>query len=90
MQILNRLRRREIAPRLPGIEAGGTYRVLGPEALRVEWRLGYLSQAELDRARGPARDLLAVDLLDTFKNHPVDGLTHKHDVALVTSIVAKY
>ena len=33
---------------------------------------------------------LAVDLLDTFKNHPVDGLTHKHDVALVMSIVAKY
>ena len=33
---------------------------------------------------------LAVDLLDTFKNHPVDGLTHKHDLALLTSIVAKY
>jgi hypothetical protein len=28
--------------------------------------------------------------LDTFKNHPVDGLTHKHDLALVTSIVAKF
>jgi putative salt-induced outer membrane protein YdiY len=33
---------------------------------------------------------LAVDLLDTFKNRPVDGLTHKHDLALVTSLVAKY
>jgi putative salt-induced outer membrane protein YdiY len=33
---------------------------------------------------------LAVDLLDTFKNRPVDGLLHKHDLALVTSIVAKY
>jgi putative salt-induced outer membrane protein YdiY len=33
---------------------------------------------------------LSVDLLDTFKNRPVDGLTHKHDLALVTSIVTKY
>jgi putative salt-induced outer membrane protein YdiY len=41
-------------------------------------------------ARINSRIQLAVDLLDTFKNHPVDGLTHKHDVALVTSVVAKY
>ena len=41
-------------------------------------------------ARVNSRLQLTVDLLDTFKNHPVDGLTHKHDVALVTGIVAKY
>jgi len=41
-------------------------------------------------AKVNSRLQLAVDLLDTFKNQPVDGLTHKHDVALVTSIVAKY
>jgi len=35
------LRAREIAPRLRGIEGhAGTYRVLGPRALQVEWRLG--------------------------------------------------
>jgi 1,4-alpha-glucan branching enzyme/maltooligosyltrehalose trehalohydrolase len=34
------IRRREIVPRLEGIEPGGTYRVLGPATLRVEWRLG--------------------------------------------------
>jgi len=34
------IRRREIVPRLSGIQPGGTYRVLGPAALRVEWRLG--------------------------------------------------
>jgi len=34
------IRRREIVPRLPGIEAGGTYTVLGPMAVRVGWRLG--------------------------------------------------
>jgi putative salt-induced outer membrane protein YdiY len=37
-----------------------------------------------------SRFSLSFDLLDTFKNRPVDGLTHKHDLALVTSIVAKY
>jgi len=41
-------------------------------------------------AKVNSRLQLAVDLLDTFKNQPVDGLTHKHDLALVTSIVAKY
>jgi len=41
-------------------------------------------------ARINSRFQLAIDLLDTFKNHPIDGNTHKHDVALVTSIVAKY
>jgi putative salt-induced outer membrane protein YdiY len=41
-------------------------------------------------ARVNSRLQLTVDFLDTFKNHPVDGLTHKHDVALVTGIVAKY
>src|SRR5207248_9425471 len=34
------IRRCEIVPRLRGIEPGGTYRVLAPAALRVEWRLG--------------------------------------------------
>lgn len=33
---------------------------------------------------------LSLDVLDTFKNRPVEGLTHKHDLAVVTSIVAKY
>jgi len=37
-----------------------------------------------------SRFSLSFDLLDTFKNRPVDGLTHKHDVAIVTSIVTKY
>jgi putative salt-induced outer membrane protein YdiY len=41
-------------------------------------------------AKVNSRIQLSIDFLDTFKNHPVDGLTHKHDVALVTSIVAKY
>lgn len=41
-------------------------------------------------AKVNSRLQLSVDLLDTFKNHPVDGLSHKHDLALVTSIVAKY
>jgi putative salt-induced outer membrane protein YdiY len=41
-------------------------------------------------AKMNSRLQLAIDLLDTFKNHPIDGLTHKHDVALVMSIVAKY
>jgi putative salt-induced outer membrane protein YdiY len=41
-------------------------------------------------AKVNSRLQLSVDLLDTYKNHPIDGLTHKHDVALVTSIVAKY
>jgi malto-oligosyltrehalose trehalohydrolase len=33
------LRARAIAPRLRGMAPGGRYRVLGPAALRVEWRL---------------------------------------------------
>ena len=41
-------------------------------------------------AKVNSRLQLSVDLLDTFKNRPVDGLTHKHDLALVTSIIAKY
>jgi putative salt-induced outer membrane protein YdiY len=41
-------------------------------------------------AKVNSRLQLSVDLLNTFKNHPVDGLTHKNDLALVTSIVAKY
>jgi len=41
-------------------------------------------------AKISSRLQLAVDLLDTFKNRPVEGLTHKHDLALVTSLVAKY
>ncbi len=41
-------------------------------------------------AKVNSRLQLSIDLLDTFKNHPIDGLTHKHDVALVTGIVAKY
>lgn len=32
----------------------------------------------------------SVDMLDTFKNHPVPGLTHKHDLSVITSVVAKY
>jgi len=34
------LRARAIAPRLYGMAPGGRYRMLGPAALRVEWRLG--------------------------------------------------
>ena len=37
-----------------------------------------------------SRFSLSLDVLDTFKNRPVEGLTHKHDLAVVTSIVAKY
>jgi len=33
---------------------------------------------------------MSVDVLNTFKNHPVDGLTHKNDLAVVTSVIAKY
>jgi maltooligosyltrehalose trehalohydrolase len=39
-QRLLSLRARAIAPRLPGMAPGGSYRLLGPAALRVEWRLG--------------------------------------------------
>ena len=41
-------------------------------------------------AKVSSRLQLAVDFLDTFKNHPVVGLTHKQDVAFVTSVVAKF
>jgi malto-oligosyltrehalose trehalohydrolase len=34
------LRARVIVPRLSGMMPGGSYELLGPEALRVEWRLG--------------------------------------------------
>jgi 1,4-alpha-glucan branching enzyme len=34
------IRRREIVPRLSGIEPGGRYRVLGLAAVQVDWRLG--------------------------------------------------
>jgi malto-oligosyltrehalose trehalohydrolase len=34
------LRARAIAPRLPAMAPGGCYRVLGPRALQVEWRMG--------------------------------------------------
>ena len=33
---------------------------------------------------------LSVDLLDTFKSRPLDPTTKRNDVALVTSVVAKY
>jgi putative salt-induced outer membrane protein YdiY len=33
---------------------------------------------------------LSVDVLDTFKNRPLDPTTKRSDVALVTSIIAKY
>ncbi|MBV8491931.1 MAG: malto-oligosyltrehalose trehalohydrolase [Alphaproteobacteria bacterium] len=38
------IRRAELVPRLTGIAPGGNYTVLGPAALRVEWRLGDGSQ----------------------------------------------
>ncbi|HUK32623.1 MAG TPA: DUF481 domain-containing protein [Vicinamibacterales bacterium] len=41
-------------------------------------------------AKMNSRLQLSLDLLDTFKNHPIDGLTHKHDLALITSVVTKY
>jgi len=41
-------------------------------------------------AKVNSRLQMSVDILDTFKNQPVDGLTHKHDLAVVTSVVAKY
>jgi 1,4-alpha-glucan branching enzyme/maltooligosyltrehalose trehalohydrolase len=53
------LRAREIAPRLPGMPPfAGSYQVLGPKAVRVEWLLG-------DRAR--------LGLLANFGNTPVSG-----------------
>ena len=33
---------------------------------------------------------LSVDLLDTFKNRPLDPATRRNDVAVVTSVVAKF
>jgi putative salt-induced outer membrane protein YdiY len=41
-------------------------------------------------AKVNSRLQMSVDVLDTFKNRPVDGLTHKHDLAVVTGVVAKY
>jgi hypothetical protein len=41
-------------------------------------------------AKVNSRLQMSLDILDTFKNQPVDGLTHKHDLAVVTSVVAKY
>jgi putative salt-induced outer membrane protein YdiY len=41
-------------------------------------------------AKVNSRLALSIDLLDTFKNRPVPGLTHKHDLSIITSIVAKY
>jgi putative salt-induced outer membrane protein YdiY len=41
-------------------------------------------------ARVNSRVQMSIDVLDTFKNRPVDGLTHKHDLALVTSVITKY
>jgi putative salt-induced outer membrane protein YdiY len=33
---------------------------------------------------------LSVDVLDTYKNHPLDPATKRNDVAVVTSVIAKY
>jgi len=41
-------------------------------------------------AKVNSRLQMSVDVLNTFKNHPVDGLTHKNDLAVVTSVIAKY
>jgi 1,4-alpha-glucan branching enzyme len=41
------LRAREIAPRLRGMAPGGNYRLLGPAALSVDWRLGDSSRLRL-------------------------------------------
>jgi putative salt-induced outer membrane protein YdiY len=37
-----------------------------------------------------ARFQLSIDVLDTFKSRPLDAATKRNDVALLTSIVAKY
>lgn len=41
-------------------------------------------------AKISARLQLSIDLLDTLKNRPLDPTTKRNDVALVTSIIAKY
>jgi putative salt-induced outer membrane protein YdiY len=41
-------------------------------------------------AKVNSRLQLSIDLLDTFKNRPVPGLTHKHDLSVITGVVAKY
>jgi putative salt-induced outer membrane protein YdiY len=41
-------------------------------------------------AKISTRLTLSIDLLDTFKNRPVPGLTHKHDLTVITSVVTKY
>ncbi len=41
-------------------------------------------------AKISGRFQLAIDVLDTYKNQPIDPTLKKNDVALVTSIVAKY
>ncbi|HEV2301491.1 MAG TPA: malto-oligosyltrehalose trehalohydrolase [Stellaceae bacterium] len=41
------IRAREIVPRLAGVAPGGRYRVLGPRAVRVEWRLADASRLSL-------------------------------------------
>ncbi len=41
-------------------------------------------------ARVSQRLQLSIDVLDTYKSQPQDPLTKKNDLALVTSIIAKY
>lgn len=49
------LRRREIVPRIPGTgKKAGSYRLLGPTAVAVEWRLGDGSRLALQVNLGPA------------------------------------
>jgi len=55
-----------------------------------DWSDGlYTFQAGV-AAKISTRFQLAVDVLDTFKNRPIDPTLKQNDVALVTSIVAKY
>ena len=55
-----------------------------------DWSDGlYVFQAGI-AAKISTRFQLAVDVLDTFKNKPIDPTLKQNDVALVISIVAKY
>jgi putative salt-induced outer membrane protein YdiY len=41
-------------------------------------------------AKISSRFQLSIDVLDTFKNRPLDPTTKRSDIALVTSVIAKY
>ncbi|HXD75938.1 MAG TPA: DUF481 domain-containing protein [Vicinamibacterales bacterium] len=55
-----------------------------------QWSDGLYSFQAGIAAKISTRFQLSLDVLDTFKNQPIDPAIHRNDLALVTSIVAKY